>query len=451
MTAYYVDSAGDNSDGLTWAKAFTTFAGAVAAATESGDIIYVDQGFTNTLAADSIFTFNNHISVICSNDKANEPPQTLGVMGTSAWIGHSSTSYSIVLSGAYKVYIYGLTFRIAGSLGTNISIAHNQDGAHFELENCYFWSGNTSSSSPGIRIGYSNSYQHNIYTKLTDCTFRFGATAQYLFISNYCEIVGGSFSAAGSIPTGAIGISEFYTGGILWMTGTNLSAITTGLFRSGGNKAGVAHLSNCQLGSGVTVLATQTPANKGAANVWLYNCSVGDQHYHLAHYDAFGSMIIDTGIYANDGAKYDGTNGCSWKIITTANCSYYTPYVSPWIDCYHSGTSAITPSLEIVRSGSATAYQDDEVWGEFSYQGTSGYPLATVVSDRKDLLASAADQTTGALGASDWTGESGTSWFGKLNPTASITPAEIGHLRARVCVGEPEITVYVDPTIRGRS
>jgi len=214
---------------------------------------------------------------------------------------------------------------------------------------------------------------------------------------------------------------------------------------------------NCSLYSGVTVLATQTVENKSSATAWLFNCSSGDQHYHLQHHDAFGSTIVDTGIYANDGAQYDGTNRCSWKIITTKNCSYYTPYVSPWIDCYHSGTNAITPSLEILRNGSTTAYQDDEVWGEFSYQGTSGFPLATLVHDRKDLLASAADQTTG-MGKTSWMeamgdpfDEADTAWSGKLSPTASITPAEIGHLRARVCVGEPSITVYVDPTIRGRS
>jgi hypothetical protein len=91
------------------------------------------------------------------------------------------------------------------------------------------------------------------------------------------------------------------------------------------------------------------------------------------------------------------------------------------------------------------------VWGEFSYQGTSGFSLSTIVNDKMALAGTAADQTTGALGAGDWTGENATSWFGKLNPTSAITPAEIGHLRARVCVGEPEITVYVDPQIRGRS
>jgi hypothetical protein len=137
-------------------------------------------------------------------------------------------------------------------------------------------------------------------------------------------------------------------------------------------------------------------------------------------------------------------------VASSANANFYSPYVTPWIPVYHDGTSAITPALEILRDGSATAYQDDEVWAEFSYQGTASSTRSTIVSDRMALLGTAANQGTGALAAGDWTGEGGTAWFGKLEP-ASITPAEIGHLSARVCVGEPSITVYVDPQVRERT
>lgn len=448
MTLYYVASTGNNSDGLTWAKAFTTFAGAVSAATGNGDTIYVDQGFTDTLSADTTYTFGNNVNVICSNDKVNEPPQTLGTMGTSNWIGNDSLNRSITLNGAYKVYFYGLTFRIAGSTTDSLLIG-NSDGSHFELENCYLWQGN-SASNARIQLGVA-AVQSNTFVRLISCTIRFGGISNKAELFKYVELINTNISPDGSSPTVPfILVSDFGFNNVVF-SGCDLSHITGTLIGSGSVGPGFFTFINCKLGSGVTVLASQTPANKGSSMVWLYNCSAGDEHYHLQHHDAFGSTVIDTGIYANDGASYDGTNRCSWKIVTSASCSYTTPYVSPWIDCYHSGTSAITPSLEIVRSGSATAYQDDEVWAEFSYQGTSGIPLATIVSDRKALLAAAADQTTGALNASGWTGENATSWFGKLNPTSAITPAEIGHLRARIVVGEPSITVYVDPTIRGRS
>lgn len=207
---------------------------------------------------------------------------------------------------------------------------------------------------------------------------------------------------------------------------------------------------NCELGAGVTPLATQTPATLGAGECWLYNCASGDTHYHIAHYNAFGSTTVDTGIYSNDGATPDGgTTRTTWKVSGTSAASYYTPYISPWIDRYHSGTSAITPYLECLRNNSSGAvYTDDQVWSEWSYQGTSGYTLSTIVSDRMALAGTPADQTASSKTASDWTGETGTPGLFKLQPTSAITPAEIGHLRARVCVGGA-YTVYVDPQIRG--
>jgi hypothetical protein len=189
--------------------------------------------------------------------------------------------------------------------------------------------------------------------------------------------------------------------------------------------------------------------HKGNLTVTAFNCDAGDNHYAMYHGDAFGETTVSTTVYANTGASYDGTNKASWKIVTTANCNYYYPYVSPWMDVYHSGTSAISPYLEILRSGSTTKYQNDEVWGEFSYQGTSGSTKATIVSDRMVPLGTAADQTASSLGASNWTGEDATNNAYMKLESGSITPAEIGHLRARVCVGEPSITVYVDPLIRG--
>ena len=110
------------------------------------------------------------------------------------------------------------------------------------------------------------------------------------------------------------------------------------------------------------------------------------------------------------------------------------------------GTSAIQPYLEILRDGSTTAYTDAEVWADFSVQNNTGFTLSSIVNDRAAPLAAGTAQDNG-VGLSGWTGESGTAWSGKL-VSPSVTPAEVGDLRARVCVGAPSLTVYVDPRIR---
>jgi hypothetical protein len=63
------------------------------------------------------------------------------------------------------------------------------------------------------------------------------------------------------------------------------------------------------------------------------------------------------------------------------------------------------------------------------------------------LLGTPANQATGA-GAGSWTGENATAWFGKCDSGAAITPAEVGEIIGRLVVGEPSITVYLDPQIR---
>ena len=62
------------------------------------------------------------------------------------------------------------------------------------------------------------------------------------------------------------------------------------------------------------------------------------------------------------------------------------------------------------------------------------------------ILGTPANLDAGA-GLGSWTGEGGTAWSGKAD-AGSITPAESGAIRGRWVVGEPSITVYVDPQIR---
>lgn len=440
MATYYVYSgaAGANT-GESWTNAFTALSSAISAASTSGDVILVHKTHSETFSVDTVYTFLANVLVICV-DKDNS--NTLSIMGSSYMIGPTSGNSFLNLTGAYKVFIYGLSFR---SFGNDMLAVGQSDGAHFELENCYLY------ASQILRLsGYSDIQAAVIYR---NCTFRFSATSCYMLVSGYCEIIGGEISSSGSKPSTIFsnGGATDSGGAQLYVNGFDLSYCTNStLVANNTATAAVSIFTNCKLPTGMVPLATQSFNNLSAAQVYLYNCSSGDEHYHIAHHSPLGSTVCDTGIYVNDGASYDGTNKLSWKLTTSSYVSMYTPYVSPWIDRYHSGTSAITPYLECLRDNSSGAvFQDDEIWAEFSYQGTTGYPKASFAKDRMAPLGSAADQTTSSKSSSDWTGETGTPGLFKIDSGAAITPAEIGHLRARIVVGEPSVTVYVDPQIRG--
>jgi len=191
------------------------------------------------------------------------------------------------------------------------------------------------------------------------------------------------------------------------------------------------------------MLATQTHLNFSSAEVFVLDCSSGDTHGLFGYQNALGSVVSDTSIFFTAGAAAQ-----SWKIQTTANCSYYTPFTTPWISYYNTTLTAITPYAEFLRDLSATAYKDDEVWCEVLAKVTNASTQGTPYSDRMTLLGTPANQAAGA-GLGSWTGEDSlVAWSGKLGLNATITPAEVGPISMRFVVGKPSSTVYADPQIR---
>lgn len=459
MADYFVASGGSNTAPYdTWAKAATSLATALAAATVTADRVVIQYNGVPSgdaeVAADTTYTFAAAISLIASTNSGTSTI-TPTAMGTANWIGNSTTNRTVTFNGAFKVFIYGITVRTAGSTADTINIGSTTsvDGAHYELENVYLWQGN-SNSAQVISLGHGGGNDINGYIALRDCTFRFGATGQAINLRSNADMINCTVSSDGSAPTGLfVRNSTDNSGCVLRAIGCDFSFVGSGNLVKDHTSCGADYfIDRCRLGSGMTILASQTVTNKGSARVFISDCANGDVHSAFEYHDAFGSLTVSTAIYQNDAALSDGTTSSdySWKIVTTANCSTWTPFVSPWIDAFNDDVAtAITPYFEILRDGSATAYQDDEVWGEWAYKGTSGNPIATLVNDRMAVAGAAANQAASALGASDWTGENATAWFGKLAPGSSFTPAEIGDVSARVYVGLASATVYVTPVIQG--
>lgn len=427
---------------VDWTFATIYFGYAVLAANATGDFIYAHYTSQEELTVDTTYTLSLDVRVISVNKDSSNAPTA---MGTGGWVGNSTTNRSVTISTAPDSdnYLYGMTFRTAGSTADGISLS-GAGGAHVEYESCYFWAGNTG-TGVGVRIG---SGSDQLYNKYKNCTFRFGATNNVISPRyGRFDFEGCVVSSAGSAPSNLFDDSwlasgENEPGGEIRFIGCDLSHVTGTLVASFNNQTRVFWFSQCKFGSNVTVLAAQGSANKSWASVNVFDCASGDTHTFMGYYDAFGSCVSDSTIYYTTGAAAQ-----SWKIVTTANCSYYTPFVSPFVDWYNTGTTSITPYIEILRDGSTTAFQNDEVWAEFWVKTTSGSTQSTEYSDRMALLGTPANQAAGA-GTGSWTGEAASAWSGKVDSGSAVTPAEVGAIRGRVVVGEPSITVYVDPQIR---
>jgi hypothetical protein len=442
---YYLWSgAGGSATGADWTNAFTTLTAAIAAATTNGDVIKVHKSHTEELGADTTYTPTANINIICVDKDASD---ALATMGTAAWIGNSSTARAITLASAKTIYMRGVTFRISPGSARLLTVA-SADGGSYDLVSCYLWLG---SDATGSRIQFGGATNgSNTFVRLINSTLRIGNVVQSILLGAHCELIGCSLSSSGSVPTYLFSTPTNDIGGAsMKCIDCDWSYATGTLVADMAYFSATIEMYGCKLGSGVTPLASQTNTSNASGELFLFDCSSGDNHYEFGHYSALGNTVAVTSPYVSDGALYDGTNHVTWSITTSAYATFYAPYRSPWINKYHSGTSAITPNIEGLKINDATVAQDDEIWAEFTYKGTSGYVLGTLVNDRMTVLGTAADQTSSKT-YSDWTAspatDSGDSVF-KLQ-SASITPAELGMLCARVCVGAASVTVYIDPQIR---
>lgn len=448
MADYFVSNSGSNTSPYdTWAKAATSLQTALTAASTNGDRVIIQYNAVPSgdaeIAANVTYTIGANISIIsASNDGGSSWTPT--PMNFDYWIGNSTAAKNITIIGAYAVLLNGITFLGRGNTNV-IFLLGNSDGQHYEYENVCF----ETSTGTGSHIAFGGTGNgFNGYAKLTNCRFKFNhANGQIRHLAQL-EIFGGGIESTSTVPTTLFSPSYSAKTGDTIISGFDMTVCSgSNLIAASSGGAFKYNFDDCKLPSTYTVFAAQPYTNKASGCALFSNCAVGDTHLNFEYADQFGTLSAVTTPYLNDGAKYDGTNPVCWKIVTTANPSFATPFVTPWIEKYHSGTSAITPYLEILRNDSTAPFKNDEVWGEFSAQATAGSVLPVFKNDRRALNATGANQDVGA-GLASWTGESGSAWSGKIDAGSSVTPAEIGMLRARVYVGAPNTTVYVDPFIR---
>jgi len=250
---WYVRSTdGDNaSDGLSWANAKATLAGAFTAAS-AGDIIYVSQAHAETQASAMTLTSPGTAAapckVLCVNDSA-EPPTDLATTATISTTGANS----LTLSNGYS-YVYGIEF-VAGSTTANLLMNAIASNGWF-LEACRLSLGGVTTGNRivlGHSLGSGASYTKYIYLKNT--TFSFAHAAQSISLQQgniiWCDTPS---AISATVPT-----TLFLTGAyqaILKITGVDLSALGSGknIVNVTGTSPALLNISNCKLGASVAVI-----------------------------------------------------------------------------------------------------------------------------------------------------------------------------------------------------
>jgi hypothetical protein len=441
MPDIYVYSGGSHTSPFsTWATAATSLARGIdlssTASYSSASInIYAHQEI-ETVPATQNYTLTDGNRVLGTNDTTNAIPTTTGIRtlnGTA--VGNLGFNWRGV------GFIGGISHR-AGTGTCQISFG---DSAldHLKAENCVFDFG---SSNVGTLLIGRNNIEPTARVDTNNCKMRWSSNIGCgIALQGSWNSINDIFSTSSlANPTTLFKICGTSPQANIY--GGDLSECTTTIFASSPLGLLQGYLINCKINSAVTVW---NPANEPAGDVYLFDTWSDDSQYQFAHYNVHGQTMLSNTIYldADPKATYDGTNIVSWVVSGNSASDVGDPYISPWINVYNSTLTALTPRLELIRNDTSTAYNNAALWPEFGYKGTSSSTIATIYSGRTNMLDGASTWANSALGASDWVGESSTAWFGKLEPTTTLTVAEIGHLRARINVTSG-VTVYVDPQIR---
>jgi hypothetical protein len=435
MTAYYVRSGATGAGtGADWANAFTTLQAAMSGKA-AGDIFYVSEDHAQTISSSitiaSPGTPDSPCQALCVNHAGSVPPVS----------ADRRTTATITTTGSGDITVNGSTFydgisfsdgsgAVAGFLvigSSSLSVNRFDNG---QLGTAGTASGGT------ITLGTSGALIILNNTKLSFANIGHKAilkgtllwentataiqgtvpTIPFTFVSGLDAIFrarGVDFSAAGSGKT------------LFDAASANTSDIT------------IVDLVDCKIDPAVTLVGTPG----GYANLQVDAVRMGGSgvNYNQNRVRRTGSMKEETTVVRTGGAS-NGTTTISWKIDTTANAKWILPFDCPPIAIWNDTTgSSVTAAIEGIWGGGAVPNNDD-IWIDVEYLGSSGSPLASFANDGKtDILAAG----TGHTSSSQTWGGSTT----KFKMAVTFTPQQKGWILVRVKVGKASSTFYIDPKV----
>lgn len=412
----YVDSAGDNSDGLTWAKAFNTLDTAFDNE-NAGDVICVSHDSTSTYAAnttyDSAGTLASPVIVISVN-------QADDTYTTGAIEDADGGSYDLLTSLSSHTIIYGV---------------HLKHGDDLDL------GGNSSLTLIDCEITNLNNSKINASSgtlRLYNTTVNWGGTG--------CQIVGGGasiFTWHGGTMTGDPNVL-FDTGAngqIYEIRGVDLSSMTGGYFFEGvgatiDEPGTIGKIHSCKLHATPPTIVDEAVAIDGGV-FEVVNSHSGAVPYFEYEYPS-GNIYLATNSYLD--GTYDGTNGYSAKFTSNANASYHRPLCHRIADL----KAGANPTLTVRTLTDNITLQDDEFWIEIEGPDATVAAYRTWDRDSKMALGGTAANLTDDSGTSTWTEDLTNDVEQRIDE--SVTGAA-GIYSVWGCVGRASITVYVDTEV----
>lgn len=413
-----------NAYAANWGTAKNTF--------YVGDDHSETQSTNMTLTTPSSNTIANLCWIYCIDHTVSLPP-TSSNLKTTATI---ATTGNTAITHATYCYYNGFLFKSGSGANNSAPTIGIGDYGGLYFENCTHAIVATGSGAV-LALGNAGGSQK---ISLTNTILSFGATGQSVAIRMNNIVWRNTASAiGGTVPT------TLFPGtggaGVLLAEGIDLSAAGAGktIVGAGLNSPSRFMFVDCKLGASVTLAATQVIP--GAVADFI-RCDSGATIYKQNRWAYEGILKPETTIIRSGGAS-DGTTGISWNLTTPAATFWVNPFECFPISIWNTVTgSTVTLTIEIVNDG--TTLNNDDIWVDVEYMGSSATPIGSVATSTKSNGLAAGSAITSS--STTWT-TTGLASPIKQKLVATFTPQLAGYLRAYVKMAKASKTVYVDPLI----
>lgn len=431
-TAVFTEVTGNST--YNWAAPHARMENAIAWMA-SNERIFVSSDHTQTTTATKTMGLTGTTPQAISVNKAGSVPPVAADITPGASIavtGGSSHVLGITGSGLWD----GFTFVAGTSTESNNIIQIGQsNNATLYLLNCQFLIGGTGGSNTIQSTGSGRIVFDNTPFKLLSTSDNLSIPSTDIeWINTSPGFVSGTAVPTNGINTGA--------GGTLNIQAVDLSALTGSLFFGAGGSTTRLRVFDCKLASGVTILknAISSPAN--SVTVDVINCDNGANYYKNSWHRYSGSIVTDASTQRSGGAS-DGVTPVSHKYVSLSGATVLTPLIGPDYMVWATATGVSkTVTMAIISSA---ALNNNDIWLEVVYLGSSGSPQGSVVQSYPATPLTAASAVPTDSG-STWNSPPATPALQSLS--VSFTPQAIGLYAVRVKLGKASTTVWVDPLIQ---
>lgn len=367
------------------------------------------------------------IQFLCVNRAGSTPPVAADIT-----TGATITAATIFLRAPINTYYSGISFVQTGGGQLTFNDSNATVNKTSQYRNCTFY---LNSVNPGSTFGA------NLQKVIFDnTTVRFGHVGQYIIFSN-AELlwINTPSALAGAIFPNVL--FNLAVGGnfqnVFTLRGADLSAIT-GTLTAGGANAGARYLfDSCRIAAAVT----RYTAGVTTCDIIEYiNCFDGTNIINESYQPA-GAVTTERTITLSGGAT-DDVGTFAHKLVSGTNIDKYNNTLNGfWLDIEQQAVgSSKTATVEIISSASLN---NDEINLLLEYQGTSGSPVASIVTTLPATpLTTAAAVTTSTA---TWNSSPATPVKQKLEVV--FTPQLAGRVRGQVRLGKASTTAYYNPAI----